>query len=336
MAEMPIMPLATDAALADTGDLPNELFGAYWRLMMRWWREGCEPVASEKKLQRWAQCSADDFAEIRDEFLTHTDDGWVQKGLFRRWEAQQERKHKAYISSLVRWHKEGKHRDDAHADCPLCECTASAKPDECDRNANASDVHANASSEQCERSADAMLSMNHEPILVDDDSARARVRQIRDVCEPVMASPAASAAVASLVEPFSWAKRADFESFVLPALTRIAGNLAAKRAPPIGSWSYFGKALAGEAERMRAAAAGAPEVGDAPTAPPQSNAKMDSLRRFMEAGDGRQPSTPGGGHGARDDRGIPPGPDRSDPESSVSRADGRPSGAVHVLHAGAR
>lgn len=94
---------------------------------------------------------------------------------------------------------------------------------------------------------------------VDDDDTRERVKTIRTLCEPVMVSPARSPSVAVLIEPTEWAKRSDFDTFVLPVL---CGVVERHRGPPIRSWGYFGRALADEADRMRSATV--IPIGEAP------------------------------------------------------------------------
>lgn len=117
MAELPFLPIATDALLADAGDLPNELFGAYCRLLFRWWREGAQPEQNEKRLARWAGLSSDDFDDLK-EFLTETDDGWIQKRLAETFAKIQRKSAKAKEAAAKRWE---------------CERNADASENECER-----------------------------------------------------------------------------------------------------------------------------------------------------------------------------------------------------------
>lgn len=94
MADLPTMPLYTDALLSDAGDLPNQLFGAYVRLLCRWWREGALPEANEKRLARWAGLTSGEFDDLK-EFLIETDVGWTQKKLFETFARQLEKSIKA-------------------------------------------------------------------------------------------------------------------------------------------------------------------------------------------------------------------------------------------------
>lgn len=89
MAALNVMPVFTDAALADCGYMPNEAFGAYWRLLMNWWRDGAKPM-SERRLRLYAACD-DDTLELIKEHLTVTADGWVQKKLFEVYPKQEKR-----------------------------------------------------------------------------------------------------------------------------------------------------------------------------------------------------------------------------------------------------
>lgn len=94
MADLPTMPLYTDALLSDAGDLPNALFGAYVRLLCRWWREGALPEPNEKRLARWSGLTSAEFDDLK-EFLTETHAGWTQKKLFETFARQLEKSIKA-------------------------------------------------------------------------------------------------------------------------------------------------------------------------------------------------------------------------------------------------
>lgn len=135
LAELPFLPIATDALLADAGDLPNVLFGAYCRLLFRWWREGAAPEKEERRLARWAGLTVSEFQEIK-EFLTETPDGWIQGRLAETYARQLQRSQKARAS------------------------------------ANARHSAANALENQCERSANAVLTINHEPLSLSNDKLK--------------------------------------------------------------------------------------------------------------------------------------------------------------------
>lgn len=80
MAELIYMPVRVDKILSDAGDLPNALFGAYVRLLFRWWAEKALPEPNEKRLARWSGLSSSDFEDLK-EFLTETERGWIQHRL---------------------------------------------------------------------------------------------------------------------------------------------------------------------------------------------------------------------------------------------------------------
>lgn len=102
MAELPHMPISTDALLSDAGDLPNVLFGAYCRLLFRWWRERAMPEPNEKRLARWAGLTTAEFEDLK-EFLTLTDAGWTQKRLFETYAKVLAKSEQAKDASASRW-----------------------------------------------------------------------------------------------------------------------------------------------------------------------------------------------------------------------------------------
>lgn len=157
MAELPHMPIATDALLADAGDLPNDLFGAYCRLLFRWWREGAQPEPNERRLARWARTDADGFDEL-SEFLTRTDDGWTQKRLMATHATQLTKRDDARTAVNLRWHEAGKHEGAPRADCPACADELRSK---CAGNTVVSDTPYD---RMAVVSTDAIPTMNHEPL----------------------------------------------------------------------------------------------------------------------------------------------------------------------------
>lgn len=165
MAKLNIMPLYTDAALADTAYMPNEVFGAYWRLLMTWWRDGAKPM-SEKRMKMFAQCD-DEILEILKEHLTAITgaDGaqsWTQAKLAEVYQVQTEKSLKAREAAKSRW--EIKRR-------------SQAPPDEDD--ADAMRTHNKRISAL---DADGMPSMNHEPSSLSNDKQR-RAREAREQFE---------------------------------------------------------------------------------------------------------------------------------------------------------
>lgn len=154
MADLPIMPLMTDALESDTASLSHERYGQYMRLLVRWWRDGCRPSTIEY-LAEISGVEEDDIGKLR-RFLTETEGGWIQKKLFEIYARQMEKSRKAKDAAAKRWKCDG--NANAYPD-------ASAKGD-----ANAS---ANA---HAPRDADAMQesmpSMNHEPTSISKDMQR--------------------------------------------------------------------------------------------------------------------------------------------------------------------
>lgn len=101
MAELNVMPLFTDAWTGDVSDLPNALYGAYTRLIVRWWREGAMPEPNERRLARWAGCATAEFEDLK-EFLEHTEKGWIQRKLMKTYAQTLEKSLKAQKSANAR------------------------------------------------------------------------------------------------------------------------------------------------------------------------------------------------------------------------------------------
>lgn len=64
MAELPILPLATDALLADTSHMSAEQFGAYVRLLLVAWRHGARLRNDPAELAQIAGVSPEHWREI--------------------------------------------------------------------------------------------------------------------------------------------------------------------------------------------------------------------------------------------------------------------------------
>lgn len=110
MAELPIMPLYTDAWSGDVSDLPNALYGAYMRLIVRWWREGAMPEPNEKKLARWAGLSSSEFEDLK-EFLEETEKGFIQRKMMKTYAEQLTKSIKAQKSANARYKKSERSED---------------------------------------------------------------------------------------------------------------------------------------------------------------------------------------------------------------------------------
>ena len=185
MANLPFMPVATDAILSDAGDLPNVLFGAYCRLLFRWWREGAAPEPNERRLARWAGLSSTEFEDLK-EFLTQTEAGWVQKRLMESYARAVQKSENARKSAFAR-------KNVANAQRTLSDrSTFSANSQQdyaemSDRSANAHDLPANAQRSLAKTGANAELTitMNHKK----NARRRARGENYGEKKEGVLAIP---------------------------------------------------------------------------------------------------------------------------------------------------
>lgn len=66
MAELPILPLKTDALLADTMDMSTEEFGAYCRILFVMWRHGARLPHNPNQLRRIAGSHSVRWVAIQD------------------------------------------------------------------------------------------------------------------------------------------------------------------------------------------------------------------------------------------------------------------------------
>jgi uncharacterized protein YdaU (DUF1376 family) len=89
MSEAPIMPLATDAYVADTMHLTTEEHGAYLLLLIATWRNNGAPLPDDdKRLGRIARATPARWKRLRpvlEEFFDISADGWRQKRLEKEW-----------------------------------------------------------------------------------------------------------------------------------------------------------------------------------------------------------------------------------------------------------
>ena len=69
MAELPILPLKTDALLADTGHLSAEEFGAYCRILFTMWRQGARLPADPAELAHIAGVSLRRWRSISEKVM---------------------------------------------------------------------------------------------------------------------------------------------------------------------------------------------------------------------------------------------------------------------------
>ena len=108
MAELPIMPLATDALLADTTHLSTEEFGAYVRILLVMWRHGAKLPADDKELSRIAGITRARWGRVREKVtrpLTYENGFWTQKRLTETWKRVQEIRAKRALAGHSRWRK---------------------------------------------------------------------------------------------------------------------------------------------------------------------------------------------------------------------------------------
>lgn len=107
MAELPILPLKTDALLADTGHLSPEEFGAYCRILFTMWRHNARLPYDQSEFARIAGVTAKKWAAISERVMRPLIilDGVVsQKRLSATWLDVQELRRKRAKAANDRWH----------------------------------------------------------------------------------------------------------------------------------------------------------------------------------------------------------------------------------------
>lgn len=123
MAELPIMPLKTDALLADTMHMSAEEFGVYCRLLFVMWRHGGKLRDDDSEMAAIAGVTGKRWLSIKEKVMRPMTalGGLVsQKRLTDTWMDVQELRRKRALASNTRW----KNRPDA-------------KPMQMDSNSNA-------------------------------------------------------------------------------------------------------------------------------------------------------------------------------------------------------
>src|SRR5215831_16700565 len=106
MAELPIMPLKTDALLADTSHLSTEEFGAYCRLLFVMWRSGGKLVDDASQLANITGISKTRWKRISKPImrLMTVGDGFIsQKRLTDTWLQIQSVRRKRALAAGERW-----------------------------------------------------------------------------------------------------------------------------------------------------------------------------------------------------------------------------------------
>lgn len=95
MSQAPIMPVATDAMIADTTHLSAEEFGAYHLILYATWRNNGQPLPDDdKRLARVVRMTPAKWSKVRPvlaEFFDISDGAWRQKRLEKEWSGVQAR-----------------------------------------------------------------------------------------------------------------------------------------------------------------------------------------------------------------------------------------------------
>lgn len=112
MAELPILPLKTDALVADTNHMSAEEFGAYMRILCAMWRHGARLPDDPEELARIAGVTPKRWATIAERVMRPMTVGGgilTQKRLTTTWVEIQEIREKRAASANRRWGKNGAH-----------------------------------------------------------------------------------------------------------------------------------------------------------------------------------------------------------------------------------
>lgn len=110
MAELPILPVKTDALIADTSHMSPEEFGAYMRLLCAMWRHGATLPDKPEELARIVGVTAKRWSQISETVLrpmTATGGILSQKRLMSTWVEVQELRAKRAQAANRRWGKNG-------------------------------------------------------------------------------------------------------------------------------------------------------------------------------------------------------------------------------------
>lgn len=114
MAELPVLPLKTDALLADTTHMSAEEFGAYCRILFVMWRHEAKLPDSDEELAMIAGVPLARWRKISEKVrrpLTVGGGILSQKRMTDTWIRVQELRHKRAMAANVKWKGKG----DAHA-----------------------------------------------------------------------------------------------------------------------------------------------------------------------------------------------------------------------------
>jgi len=108
MAELPVLPLKTDALLADTSHMSAEEFGAYVRILLVMWRQGATLPDNDKELARIAGVSPTRWRKIAESVrrpLTGAGGVLSQKRLTDTWIEAKDRRARRAGAADARWGK---------------------------------------------------------------------------------------------------------------------------------------------------------------------------------------------------------------------------------------
>jgi len=108
MAELPVLPIKTDALIADTTHMSAEEMGVYVRLLIAMWRHGTRLPNTPMELARIGGVTLPRWKKISERVLRPmtTSDGFIsQKRLTTTWLEVQSLREKKSIASLKRWKK---------------------------------------------------------------------------------------------------------------------------------------------------------------------------------------------------------------------------------------
>ena len=108
MAELPVLPLRTDALIADTTHMSAEEFGCYVRLLIAMWRHGAKLPDKPRELARIGGVTLHHWNQISERVLRPmTVSGGIltQRRLSSTWLDVQQLRAKKSAAALKRWKK---------------------------------------------------------------------------------------------------------------------------------------------------------------------------------------------------------------------------------------
>jgi uncharacterized protein YdaU (DUF1376 family) len=106
MAELPILPIKTDALLADTMHLSAEEFGVYCRLLFVMWRQRGRLIEDDSELAMIGGVTLERWLEIKSKVMrpmTVAGGQISQKRLTDTWMQVQDLRRKRALAAQTRW-----------------------------------------------------------------------------------------------------------------------------------------------------------------------------------------------------------------------------------------